>query len=297
VLINSFLERRVDVTTVLKAVVVIAGVWALLTGLLFAGQRSLLYFPDTRSPDPAPLIAAGFAPLSVRAGEVALAAWFKPPRSAGGLTVVLFQGNGGHLGNRLFAVEPLLREGYGVLLAPYPGYGGNPGRPTEASLYAAGEGILDALVARGIATERVVLWGESLGGGIATRLAAERRVAGVILQAPFTSVPDRAQELYPFVPARLLTLDRFDNLSRIAEIGVPLLIVHGTDDSIIPAEHGRKLLGAAREPKRGVFIPNANHNDLYAYGLVHHVRAFLADIDSALRLNAPTNVSNSPPNG
>ena len=285
-------------TTVVNGVVVLAGIWALLTGLLFAGQRSLLYFPDTRSPDSAPLIAAGLAPLSVRAGDFALAAWFKPPRSAGGLTVVLFQGNGGHLGHRLPVVEPLLRDGYGVLLAPYPGYGGNPGRPTESSLYAAGHGILDALVARGIATERVVLWGESLGGGIATRLAAERRVAGVILQAPFTSVADRAQELYPFVPARLLTLDRFDNLSRIAAIGAPLLIIHGADDRIVPAEHGRKLLDAAREPKRGVFIPNADHNDLYAYGLVGHVRAFIANLGlngSAARASASSDVATSPP--
>jgi fermentation-respiration switch protein FrsA (DUF1100 family) len=267
------------VTSVVNAAVVIAGMWALLTGLLFAGQRSLLYFPDRRAPDPAPLIAAGFAPLSVRAGDLALTAWFKPPRWAGGLTVVLFQGNGGHLGHRLFVVEPLLREGYGVLLAPYPGYGGNPGQPTDASLSGAGTGTLAALVARSLATARVVLWGESLGGGVATRLAVERRVAGVILQAPFTSVADRAQELYPFVPARLLTLDRFENMSRIAAIGAPLLILHGADDRIVPADHGRKLLDAAREPKRGVFIPNADHNDLYAYGLVDHVRAFLADLD------------------
>ena len=266
-------------TTVLNVGVAAAVMWALLIGLLFAGQRSLLYLPDTRAPDRAPLIAAKFAPLAVPAGDLVLTAWFKPPRSAGGLSVVLFQGNAGHLGDRLFGIEPLLHDGYGVLLAPYPGYGGNPGKPTEASLYAAGESVLDALVARGIATERVVLWGESLGAGIATRLAAERRVAGVILQAPFTSVPDRAQELYPFVPARLLTLDRFDNLSRIAVIGAPLLIVHGADDRIVPVEHGRKLLDAAREPKRGVFIPNADHNDLYAYGLMEHVRAFVAALD------------------
>jgi fermentation-respiration switch protein FrsA (DUF1100 family) len=86
----------------------------------------------------------------------------------------------------------------------------------------------------------------------------KRRVAGVVLQAPFTSIPDRAQELYPCVPARLLTLDRFDNLGRIAAIGAPLLIVHGTEDRIVPAEHGRKLLDATHEPKRGVFIPNAD---------------------------------------
>lgn len=265
-------------TTIMSAAAVVAGVWALLTALLFTGQRSFLYFPDTRPPDRAPLVAAGLAPLPVIAGELELTAWFKPPNSANGLTVVLFQGNGGHLGHRLFVVAPLLREGYGVVLAAYPGYGGNPGQPTETTLYAAGSGTLASLAAQGIAADRVVLWGESLGGGIATRLAVERRVAGVILQAPFTSVADRAQELYPIMPARLLTLDRFEILSRIATIDAPLLIIHGEEDRVVPAEHGRRVLAAAREPKHGVFIPQADHNDLYAYGLVDHVRTFLAGL-------------------
>jgi hypothetical protein len=189
-----------------------------------------------------------------------------------------FSGQRGHLGHRLFVVAPLLREGYGVVLAAYPGYGGNPGQPTEMSLYAAGSGTLASLAKHGIAAERVVLWGESLGGGVATRLAVEQRVAGVILQAPFTSVADRAQELYPIVPARRLTLDRFEILSRITAIGAPLLVVHGEADRVVPADHGRQIFAAAREPKRGVFIPHADHNDLYACGLVDHVRTFLADL-------------------
>jgi uncharacterized protein len=265
-------------TAILGAAAVVAGIWAVLAALLFAGQRSFLYFPDTRAPDPAPLIAAGMAPLPVRAGELELTAWFRPPTASTSLTVVLFQGNGGHLGHRLSVVAPFLREGYGVVLAAYPGYGGNPGQPTETSLYAADWGTLGSIAARGVAADRIVLWGESLGGGIATQLAVEQRVAGVILQAPFTSVADRAQELYPIVPARRLTLDRFDILSRITAIGTPLLIIHGEEDRVVPVEHGRRILAAAREPKRGVFIPHADHNDLYAYGLADHVRTFLADL-------------------
>jgi len=259
-------------------VATIAGVWIVLTGLLFAGQRSLLYFPDPRAPAAVPLEAAGFGPLAIRADDLDLLAWVRPPASPDHLTVILFHGNGGHLGYRLPLVTPLLEHGYGVALAPYPGYGGNPGRPTEGGFYAAGRATLDALKARGIAQSRMVLWGESLGGGVATQLATERRVAAVILQAPFTSVADRAQEIYPFVPARLLTRDRFDNLSRVARLGAPLLIVHGNEDSIVPRSHGQRLLDAASEPKRGVFIPGADHNDLDAFGLVHHVRAFLAEL-------------------
>ena len=125
-----------------------------------------------------------------------------------------------------------------------------------------------------------MLWGESLGGGIATALAAEAAAAGrpvraLILQAPFTSVWARAGELYPFVPARWLVLDRFDNLARIDAIAAPLLIIHGEADTIVPAAHGRKLLEAAKEPKRGVFIPGAGHNDLDAFGLVERIAEFL----------------------
>jgi fermentation-respiration switch protein FrsA (DUF1100 family) len=265
-------------TAILGTVAAVAGIWAVLTALLFAAQRSFLYFPDTRPPDAAPLVAAGLGPLPVRAGDLELTAWFRPPAAATSLTVVVFQGNGGHLGHRLLGVAPLLREGYGVVLAAYPGYGGNPGRPTESSLQAAGRGTLASLAARGVAADRVVLWGQSLGGGVATRLASEQRVAGVILEAPFTSVADRAQELYPILPARWLTLDRFDILSRIQAIGAPLMIVHGEGDRVVPVGHGRQIFAAAREPKRGVFIPHADHNDLYGYGLVDHVRTFLVDL-------------------
>jgi fermentation-respiration switch protein FrsA (DUF1100 family) len=139
------------------------------------------------------------------------------------------------------------------------------------------------LAARGIASERVILWGESLGSGVATLLATERKVAGVILQAPFTSAVDRAREIYPFVPVRLLALDRFDNLSRITTINAPLLIVHGEKDHVIPADHGRRLLAAALEPKRGVFVPHADHNDLYAFGLIGHIREFLVSLRAPVR--------------
>jgi uncharacterized protein len=265
-------------TAILGVAAAIAGIWALLTAVMFTGQRSFLYFPDTRAPDSASLMTAGLRPLSVRAGDLELTAWYRQPTAATGLTVVLFQGNAGHLGHRLFVVAPLLREGYGVVLAAYPGYGGNPGQPTETSLYEAGAGTLASLATQGVAAGRVVLWGESLGGGVATRLAADQRVAGVILQAPFTSIADRAQELYPIVPARRLTLDRFEILPRITAIGAPILVIHGEEDRIVPVDHGRQIFATAREPKRGVFIPHADHNDLYAYGLVDHVRTFLAEL-------------------
>ncbi len=258
---------------------IVAG-WVLIVGLMFLGQRSLLYHPDRSLPDAAELEAEGFRPLPVRTDDGHdLIAWHRPA-AEGRPTLVLFHGNAGHHGHRLFLGAPMAARGYGVVLAPYRGYGGASGKPTEDGLVADGKATLAALGPR----ERLVLWGESLGGGVATRLAADaaaegRPVRALVLQAPFTSVHERAAELYPFVPARWLVLDRFDNLSRIAQIGTPLLVVHGEEDTVVPAAHGKRLLTAAKDPKQGVFIRGADHNDLHAFALTERIAAFLARLD------------------
>ncbi|MSP47948.1 MAG: alpha/beta hydrolase [Alphaproteobacteria bacterium] len=258
---------------------IVAG-WLLIVGLMFVGQRTLLYHPDTTPPDAGGLLASGLRPLPVRTEDgLDLTAWHRPA-AAGRPTLVLFQGNAGHLGDRLSLGAPLAAQGFGLVLAPYRGYGGGAGTPTEEGLYRDGRATVAALESQAIARRQVALWGESLGGGIATRLAAEAAADGrpfraVILQAPFTSVADRAAELYPFVPVRWLVLDRFDNLERIGVLGAPLLIVHGESDSVVPASHGRRLLEAAGSPKSGIFIPRAGHNDLPGFGLADRIAAFL----------------------
>lgn len=258
----------------------ILGGWLLLVGLMYFGQRGLLYHPDPRPPDASELRTADFQPLPLRTEDgLELVAWHRPA-AVGKATVVLFQGNAGNLGDRLHLGMPLALRGFGIVLASYRGYGGAPGKPTEEGLIRDGRAVLAALEGQAVPRDRTVLWGESLGGGIATALAVEaaaggRPIQALVLQAPFTSVFERAAELYPFVPARWLVLDRFDNLSRIAEIGTPLLVVHGEADTVVPASHGRRLLEAAREPKTGVFIPQADHNDLHSFGLAGKIMDFL----------------------
>jgi fermentation-respiration switch protein FrsA (DUF1100 family) len=258
----------------------IVGAWLLLVGLLYFGQRGLLYHPDPRPPVAVELRQAEFRPLPMLTSDgLDLVAWHRPAQ-AGRATLVLFQGNAGNLGNRIHLAMPLALRGFGVVLAPYRGYGGASGKPTEEGLFRDGRAILEALEGAGVPRAEIVLWGESLGGGIATWLAAaaageQRPIRALVLQAPFTSVWQRAGELYPFVPARWLVLDRFDNLSRIASVGAPLLIVHGEADTVIPASHGRRLLEAARVPKAGIFIPEADHNDLHSFGLAEAIAAFL----------------------
>jgi fermentation-respiration switch protein FrsA (DUF1100 family) len=258
----------------------IAAGWTAIAGVMLVSQRALLYHPDPTVPATAPLIAAGFAPFPLETEDgLTLSAWWHPPRRPGGLTTALFHGNAGHLGYRLAGVMPLVASGHGVVLAAYRGYGGNPGRPSEDGLYADGRAALDALARAGIASERVVVWGESLGTGVATKLASEEPVAGVVLQSPYTSIADRAQELYPFLPAHYMVFDRFENEARMGLIRAPLLIVHGEADGVVPVAHGRRLFAAATAPKHGVFIPAAEHNDLSEHGLADHILAFLATLE------------------
>jgi len=254
------------------AVVCVAG--------LYFFQRALIYQPDSEAPSTEAFAQSGFRPITVTTADgVALVFWLRKPATPDGVTLVLFHGNAGHHGDRLFLDDKLHRAGLGLALASYRGYGGNPGTPSEAGLYADGRAIVDALDAEGIAPRRTVLWGESLGAGVVTRLAAERpSFRAVILQAPFTSLIELGGEIFPLLPMRLLARERYDNLSRIGAIAAPLLIVHGEADEVVPVGHGRWLFAAASQPKTAVFIPGARHNDLADFGLVEILLAFLAKL-------------------
>jgi len=262
----------------MKLVLVVVAAYVLLVGCMYAFQRSLMYFPSADMPEPSATRTPWFREVRYAAADgVPLLAWHAPARAADKPTVLLLHGNGGNLSHRAFGATPFHAAGYGVLLAAYRGYGGSPGQPSEAGLLADALGALDFLGRAGVPAERVVLLGESLGSGVAVALAAERRVAAVLLEAPFTSAGDVAQRAYPFVPARALIRDRFDSAARIARIGVPLLVVHGEADAVVPVDLGRRLFALAAEPKRGVFLPGAQHNDLLAHGLREIELAFLAE--------------------
>lgn len=244
-----------------------ASAYAAVVGGLFLGQRRLLYHPNRVPPKLADLAGLGVREVALTTKDgFALASWYLPP-PAGRPVIAYFHGNGGHIGYRAERLRRFAHAGYGVLMVEYRGYGGNPGAPCEAGLYADGEAALDFLAGAGIDGERIVLWGESLGSGIVVYLAARQRVAAVVLEAPFTSVAAAARRHYRFVPgAALLVRDRFDSLSRISQVTAPLLILHGERDGIVPASHGRTLLAAATTPKEGWFALEAGHKDLARHG-------------------------------
>jgi len=246
---------------------------------LYFLQRSLIYFPDSTRPTPAAFGVPEMTPVTLSTEDgLSLLAWWAPPREATRPTIVYFHGNGGHIGYRGSKVRPYLDRGFGVLLVSWRGYSGNDGRPTERGLYADGRAALRFVQDKGIPPARRVLYGESLGGGVAVEMAVRGAAAALVLEAPFTSIVDVAAARFPVFPARLLVRDRFDSIGKIDRIAMPLLVVHGERDRVLSARMGRDLLAAASPPKEGVFLPRAGHNDLYDHGAAHHVIRFIESV-------------------
>jgi uncharacterized protein len=243
--------------------------------LLYVFQRSLLYHPQRRPISPA---AAGFPEaeavvLETKDGERVIA-WHVPPRPGHPL-VVYFHGNAETVAKRVDRHRELISTGAGLLAVSYRGYMGSSGRPTEPGL------LRDADAAYVFAShhpaERIVVWGHSLGSGVAVALAATRPVAKLILEAPFTSTADAAQRMFPLMPVRRLMHDQFHSDERIGAVTAPILILHGARDIIVPIALGERLYQLAREPKRFVRYPQGGHDDLDAYGAGIEARRFISE--------------------
>lgn len=259
------------------AMTAVAG-WGLMVAMLYVMQRSILFVPDTLRPDPADSRAPTMQRVEAETGDgLRLEGWWQPP-VPGRPTIAYFHGNGGNIGGRDDKARRFIERGYGLLLAGYRGYGGNPGSPSEVGLTEDGRAWMDRLEQLGAAAPAVLLYGESLGSGVATALALERPVAGLVLEAPYTSIVDIAAARYWFVPVRQLLHDRFDTRSRLPGVRVPLLIVHGTDDRVIPIAHADALFAVAPEPKRLVRIEGGGHSDLFEHGALDAVDSFVDEV-------------------
>jgi fermentation-respiration switch protein FrsA (DUF1100 family) len=241
---------------------------------LFLFQRQLLYFPDRSRPFLGGLPQLGVREVTLRADGLSLLSWYLPPRE-GRPAIAYFHGNGGNIAYRADRLMRFAREGYGVLMLEYRGYGGNPGGPSEAGFFADARAAVDFLREEGIGVERLVLYGESLGSAVAVEIAVTRQVAALVLESPFTSIAAVAHYHYPFVPARLLVRDRFDSASRIGEVTAPLLVLQGGHDAVVPARFSQALFDAAPEPKELWAAPDGGHENLARFGALDAVVAFI----------------------
>jgi fermentation-respiration switch protein FrsA (DUF1100 family) len=246
-----------------------------LVALLYLSQRQLLYLPDRSPPHLGALARLGVEEVAIPTADgLALRSWYRPA-SGERPVIVYFHGNGGHIGYRADRVERFAREGYGVLMLGYRGYGGNPGTPSETGLFEDAAAALRFVRAQDVPGYRIVLYGESLGTGVAVWVATSHAVGAIVLESPYTSIADVAQHHYPFVPAAWLVSDRYDSLSRIGQVQAPILTLHGARDNVIPFSFGERLFAAAPEPKEQWIAPDAGHNDLGRSGALDIAIAFI----------------------
>lgn len=243
--------------------------------IMFFMQRSLLYFPDKNALPLSAFPALKGDELRIKSADgTLLSSWWMPGKPTHP-TVLYLHGNAGNLNNRAEKFSLFQQAGFNVLALSYRGYGHSDGSPSEAGLYSDAEAALLHLVElQKLQPDQILLYGESLGTGVATELATRHKVKGLVLEAPFTSVVNRAAELYPWLPVSFLLKDRFESIRKIPQIHVPIQIFHNHSDAVVPIHHGKALYDAAHEPKEAHWLDGPSHVEFEWQWLVQQILHF-----------------------
>jgi uncharacterized protein len=241
----------------------------LAVAMLTALQRQLIYFPDSTTVPPAGEVIEGARDVTLRTSDgLALGAWFVPPRSALDMhiAVLVAPGNAGNrLGRRGLATE-LSQRGLAVLLMDYRGYAGNPGSPSEDGLTIDAMAAALTLEELGYPAERTIYFGESLGAGVVAALQAQRTPAGMVLRSPFTELADVGAHHYPWLPVRVLLKDRFPVTERLSKSTVPVTVIYGDRDSVVPTELSARVADEVPTLRERLVLKETNHNDEVMFG-------------------------------
>lgn len=255
---------------------VFAGLYCLICGLMWFFQTSFIYQPTIGAPTPSnaglkdtKAVALTTADGVEIEGWVSSAAPTKP-------TIVLFHGNAGNLRHRVGLLKTLQSQGFGFVAIDYRGYGNSSGDPSEQGLYADARATLEyAQRDLRLAPKSIVLFGESVGTGVATQMATEGEFAALVLQSPYTSILDKVGERFPWLPASLLLTERFNNIDKIKGVDEPLLVFHGQQDNLFPLSMGEAVFAAARSKKDMVVFEGSGHNDHPVGRIVSEMTDFL----------------------
>ncbi len=258
------------------AIAVLVGLlgYAMLTAMLFLFQRNLIYRPTPVVPEKPAWMES--VDLKTEDG-LTLKGWWRAPEK-NRPTLLYFQGNAGHMKQRLFKVAPYVNKGFGVLMFSWRGFAGNPGSPTEEGLYQDGHAALNFLKAQKIPHHNIFLYGESLGAAVAIKMDTEQKknFLSVILESPFTSIPEVGKGIYPLMPVETLALDPFMNIDIIQEMTSPLLLVAGMQSPLVSFSQSDRLLKkAGSKIKKGLLYPHLSDFELHDRSVFEDIILFL----------------------
>ncbi len=259
----------------------LVGIFALIGIVGRLLHRYFIYIPDRTRVAPRDAGLSGVEEIVFKAADgTKLIAWYLPAKAAKP-TLLYFTGNSGNVANRAGKIRTIASSGYGVFMLNYRRYGGSEGRPSEARNASDAVSAYDCLRGQGVAPSDIVAYGESLGTAVATRLSLQREVEALILEAPFTSTVDVGKLMWKGFPLGIIMVDQYRTIDRIGQVKVPLFIVHGARDAIIPLDQARHVFHAANEPKSLVVVSQAGHNDLFERGAFEKVHGFLENFRPA----------------
>ncbi len=229
--------------------------------LIYVGQSRMVYFPDKQLSNTPAMFGLDYSSVSIATADgETLHGWWVPVSDAKG-TILFFHGNAGNISHRINYLTMFSRLGYNTLLFDYRGYGQSSGTPSESGTYVDAEAAWQHLTAtQKIAPEQIVLFGESLGGAVASWLAAREKPGLLVLASTFTSVPDLATQIYPFLPVRWISRFDYNTLESLQSVTCPVFIAHSPQDEIVPFQHGQRLFQAASEPKHFLTLEGGHNN-------------------------------------
>ena len=246
---------------------------------MYIFQRNFLYHPDKNNYLRSEKLNADTKEIFVPSTEgIALKAWFyKNPQNK--YTVLFFHGNAGGLGNRIYKLNELKNLNLNYLIISWRGFSGNKGSPTEQGLYSDARSALEWLEKNNISKNKIILYGESLGTGVAVEVSQNQKFAGIILESPYTSIVDAAKIYYPYLPVDLILKDKYLSLKKIKNINSPILIMHGEVDRIIPVAMGKKLFDEIKSKKYGYFPQFDRHMMTYNSELKLELQKFIKTLN------------------
>ena len=238
-------------------------------------QRNLLYHPSENNYQN-DTIQFNYQEIFIKVNdEIKLKSWIINKDLKNFKTLVFFHGNAGDLSNRIYKLNELDKLDINILLISWRGFSGNEGYPTEKNLYEDAEAAIKWLNKKKVSDSQIILYGESLGTGVAVEIGAKNNFNSIILESPFTSIENSAKIYYPYLPVRFLLKDRYDSISKIKKINSPILIMHGKKDDIVPFFMGKKLFEKANSPKDSYFTDIDDHMMEFNSQLLNKIKDFI----------------------
>ena len=263
----------------LKIIIGILVIYTSLLLLLFIFQRNLMYHPDENNYS-GDKLEVDIKKVKINTSDgLDLLGWFHKKDLKRFKTIIYFHGNAGKLENRIHKLNHFKDMDVNFLIIAWRGFSGNDGKPSEESLYIDGNSAIKWLKNLGLSEKDIIIYGESLGTGVATEIAKNNNFAGLVLETPFTSMIEAAKNFYPYIPVRILLKDKYENDKKIMNINIPVFVMHGEADQIVPFWMGKKIYEMANQPKYSYFTEYDDHMMEFDEKLVFELRTFFKSLN------------------